>query len=190
MRNLLFKEVDGRKMVSDFLHELETQFDRYVHLKERLDTKANNMIMMAGTIAVLFMGFGAFLLSDVKFTLNYGFPIIASGALIVELILTMITIKCALDSYRLREYIHPISFRVFYAGDELDPDVVEQFQNASDQEIEEHFINQYLTSMRSYQIQNTEQTGGINTAQRAFVGAVVMIPIFTVFILLTKFISV
>ncbi len=174
----------------NFLPELRNQFDRYVQLKERLDTKANNMIAMAGTIAVLFMGFGAFLLSYVEFTSNYGFPIIASGALIIEVILTMITVKCALDSYKLREYIHPISFRTFYDGELPKSDVVEQFKDASDQEIEEHFINSYLTCIRSYQVQNDEQTSGINTAQRAFVGAVVMIPIFAVFILLTKFLSV
>jgi len=174
----------------NFLPELRNQFERYVQLKERLDTKANNMIAMAGTIAVLFMGFGAFLLSDVEITSNYGFPIIAAGALVVEVILTMITIKCALDSYKLREYTHPITFQAFYDGEQPIPDVVNQFKDASDQEIEEHFINSYLTCIRSYQIQNVEQTSGINTAQRTFVGAVVMIPIFAVFILLTKFLSV
>jgi len=178
-------------MESDFLQELKTQFDRYVQLKERLDTKANNMIMMAGTIAVLFMGFGALLLSDVKFASNYGFPIIASGALVVEVILTMITIKCALDSYKLREYDHPISFQTFYRGkqNKQKDDVIDLFRNATDDEIEEHFITEYLKCIRSYEIQNDEQTNGINTSQKAFVGAVIMIPIFAVFILLTKFLS-
>ena len=179
-------------MVSDFLQELKIQFDRYVQLKERLDTKANNMIMMAGTIAVLFMGFGAFLLSDVEFTSNYGFPIIASGALVVEVILTMITIKCALDSYKLRTYIHPISFRTFFRGNQKKQkdDVINLFRTGTDDELEKHFITEYLNCIRSYQMQNDEQTHGINVAQRAFLGAIVMIPIFSVFILLSKFLSI
>jgi len=132
------------------------------------------------------------LLSDVKFTSNYGFPIIASVALVVELILTIITIKCALDSYKLRVYIHPISFSTFFRGNQKKQkdDVINLFRTATDDELEKHFITEYLNGIRSYQIQNNEQTHGINVAQRAFLVAVIMIPIFSVFILLTKFLSV
>ena len=173
-----------------FVDELKIQFDRYVELKERLDNKANNMITMAGTIAILFMGFGAFLLSDVDFKTNFGFPIIAAGALMVEVILTVITIKCALDSYKLREYEQPIVYTPFYDDNGQKQDVVDLFTNATEDELREHFTKEYLNCIKSYQQQNEEQTGGINTAQKTFVIAVAMIPIFAIFIILTKFLSV
>ncbi len=174
---------------SDFLLELKDQFERYIHLKERLDNKANNMIAMSGTIAVIFMGFGAFLFSDIIFTKNYFLPIITILVFMSEVILTFFTIKFALDSYKLRTYNHPISFKAFYEKDSLEESVVQQFRDADSSEINEHFIKEYLESIKSYEEQNDHQTRGINKAQICFVGSIVMISVFAFFIILSKFFS-
>lgn len=172
-----------------FLTELKDQFNRNIELKERLDTKANNMIGMSGTIATLFMGFGVFLISDIVFTKNVILPIFASVILIAEVLLTVCTIKHALDSYKLREYVHPIIFEPFYNGNEIRDDVLNQFQSATDSQIKEHFAKEYLKGIKSYQEQNEQQTHGINISQKMFVLAVVMIPIFSIIIILAKFFS-
>jgi len=173
----------------DFLEELRLQFERYIQLKDRLDTKANNMITMSGTIATLFMGFGIFLLENIDFTENLILVIIASLALMAEVILTGLTIKYSLDSYKLRSYFHPIGYGAFYQNQdtEINRAVIDQFKNATRDEIDDHFIEEYLKGIKSYQEQNDKQTKGINCAQKTFIWAIVMIPIFSFLVMLGKF---
>lgn len=191
IRNLLFKETN-RRLLSDveFLSELKSQLERFIQLKDRLDNKANNMIMMSGTIAVIFMGFGAFLLSNVLFTKNLIFPIITVIVFMAEVILTFFTIKYAINSYKLREYKHPLSAKTFYDDENLDYDIVDKFRTAENSELHTHFIDEYLIAINSYESQNKEQVKGINNAQKTFTGSIITIPIFAFFIIMAKFFSI
>ncbi len=149
------------------------------------------MIAMSGTIAVIFMGFGAFILSNTIFTKNFVYPLIATIVFMAEIILTFFTIKFALESYRLRNYYHPISFKVFFNDKKKDPDskTMGLFINANTNEINEHFVEEYLKSIKSYEEQNKNQTKGINNAQISFMGSIIAIPIFGFVIILSKFLS-
>ncbi len=173
-----------------FLSELKFQFERFIQIKERLDTKANNMIMMAGTIMVIFMGFGAYLLSNVVFIHHLIFPSISVLIFMAEIILTLFTIKYALNSYKLRIYHHPISFEIFFINNQINLDIVDQFKNSKQSEMNEHFIEEYLKSIKSYEQQNDLQTSGINHAQICFLGSIIMVPTFAFFIILSRFFSV
>lgn len=176
-------------MVSEFVEELRLQFERYVQVKNRLDTKANNIIAMSGTIATLFMGFGVFLLQNVDFQTYSKISEFASFSLILEIILTVLTIVFAFTSYRLREYTHPISFEKFFKQDKKEPDPtkVKQFQDADSDQINEWAIDNYLKSIKSYEEQNNEQTKWIDYARFTFTGAIIIIPIFAFLIILTKY---
>ncbi len=173
-----------------FLSELKSQFERRIQLKERLDTKANNMIMMAGTITVIFMGFGIYALSNLVFKQQLIFPFISILIFMAEIILMFFTVKFALNSYKLRNYRHPISFKVFFNNNQINSEIVEQFRNSGQSEMNEHFIEEYLKSIKSYEQQNNLQTKGINHAQTCFLGLIITIPVFTIFIILSRFFSV
>ena len=173
----------------DFLKEVKLQFQINIEMKNRLDTKANNMIAMAGTIAPIFMGFGIFLLTQIDLSQNILFASIGIGALLGEIVMTTLTIKTALNSYRLRSYYHPIIASQFFVqdSDQLRPELMQALSETTKEEYTEILIEEYLKSARSYQIQNRTQTVGINWAQFNFAITITMIPIFTACILLTKF---
>lgn len=172
----------------EFLEDLKLQLNRFIDLKDRLDNKANNRISMSGIVATLFMGFGIFLLSEVTIQNNILFGMISIGALVTEVILTTITIKFSLDSYTLRNYYHPITFNPFFTNDnELDNETIETFEQSSVENYYHLMIEEHLRAIQSYQVQNRQQTIGINHAQLTFLWSVLMIPVFATSVLLTFF---
>lgn len=173
----------------EFTQELKSTFERMIQLKERLDTKANNMITMSGTIATLFMGFGIFLLSNIGLTNNWTLGLSASLLIIAEIFLTFCTIRSSLDSYKLRNYVHPITSQRFFKENEIEPDKdeYELFENANSDDVNHHLVREYLKSIRSYEVQNREQTIGINRAQKTFLWSLVMIPIFSILVIAMMF---
>ncbi len=175
-----------------FIKELRIQFDRFVQHKERLDNKANNMIAISGTIATLFMGFGALLLSDVIITKNNELLVFFTAlCLMLEVSLTVFTIRFALDSYKLRSYHHPIGHKAFYDSSlgEWNHNAIAEYVELSEDDFDFNITLEYLEGIKSYEIQNDLQVKGINYAQRTLVTTVIIIPIFTILILLVKFSS-
>ena len=94
-----------------------------------------------------------------------------------------------LGSSKLREYYHPIGYKVFYneQTQKIDEPILEKFKTASKEEIHDHFIREYLEGIKSYQEKNREQSKELENAQKTFMLSIVMIPIFSVFIILGKF---
>ena len=78
-----------------------------------LDSKASSTISMAGTIATLFMGFGSFLLTRIEPS-KYDILIPASVILMIEVILSTITIKYSMDSYKLQNYKYVMGAEHFF----------------------------------------------------------------------------
>lgn len=175
----------------ELLTELQSQLERVIQIKDRLDTKANNMITISGIVATVFMGFGTFLLSNVDLTKHLCIAILAGLSLFAEIILTVFTIKYSLESYKLRNYYLPLGYQAFFDEntDEINYDVIKQFNESSKEDFDQHFIDEYLRSIKSYQVQNHDQTVGINKAQRTMIGTIVAIPVFAFFIVLLKFLS-
>lgn len=167
--------------------ELELQLERMIQLKNRLDSKANNMISMIGTIATLFMGFGIFLLSDVMITVqNIVFFTASATVLVIEVLFTVLTIRYALNSYRLREYYHPFSYKNFQTNGDFDFSKVERLNNMTNPTFIENMIYNYSESIKSYEEQTKLQFKGINDAQITFKVALGAIPVFTVLMILAK----
>jgi hypothetical protein len=176
-------------MVSkEFVEELRAQFERYVQLKDRLDTKANNIIMMSATVATFFAGLGGFLLEHIDHKTYPNHVLIDSILLILQISLTCITIICAFMSYRIRTYVHPISYEAFYKRDgSTNDEVIKQFENSTDDEINDHFVMEYIKSIRSYEEQNNSQSGWVDHARWTFIASIGIIPFFLYILLLTKF---
>jgi len=164
---------------TEFLEELKLQFERLIHSKERLDNKANNMIAMTGTITTLFMGFGIFLLQNVSFSDDPILLSIAAFVLIIEIIFTFLTIRYSLKSYKLREYTHPVSTKVFYKDDELNEENVQLFKDKESDKINEFYVNEYLKCIKSYEIENELKTHGIDSAEKTFLISIILVPIFS-----------
>jgi len=177
-------------VVHEFVEELKAQLDRHVQIKERLDSKANNIIMMSGTVATLFMGFGIFLLEHVNLSEHPRLTPLASGALVVEVISTAITIILAFHSYRGREYEHPIVYEAFYDSnrDSFDTVTTSQYTSADRDGIDEAFVRNYLICIRSWEDQNHNQSRDIDRSRIFFMISIFMIPVFSIAVILTKFI--
>lgn len=174
---------------ADLLREIRIQYDRIHQIKDSLRTKANNTIMMSGTITPLLIGFGIFLLQDVE-SANYGYVIAAILALMAEVILTTFTIKYSLNAYRTKEYYYPVSYGPFYLADgNFNEDVIQQFIDSTDDEFNEHFIREYLIGIRQNQNTLSDVTNKIDTAQKLFLLLVGTLPFFALMIILAKFIN-
>jgi hypothetical protein len=171
--------------------ELELQLERFIQLKDRLDNKANNMIAMSGTIATLFMGFGAFLLSNVIISqTNLLFVTASAITLMIEVTFTILTIRHALNSYKLRNYYHPFGSRILYDNNgNFDLQRAQEFINMQEPNMVENLVYNYSEAVKSYSEQNDMQTSGINNAQKTFKIALVAIPIFTFLIVLIKYLD-
>lgn len=176
-------------MVSDqFIEELRLQCERNIQIKERLDNKTNNIIAIAGTIATLFMGFGLFLLEHVDYVKYHDIVLVASIVLIIEVILTAITVICSVYAYSLKTYTQPINYAKIYEISKGNPDdVIAEFTSADDDTIKEAFVTNYIESIKSYEEQNNQKTKGIDVAQITLFLSICMIPIFSFFVILPKF---
>ena len=173
---------------ADFLRELRLQYDRIHQIKDSLRTKANNTIMMSGTITPLLIGFGIFLLRDIE-PQNFVFLIFAILALMAEIILTTIIIRYSLNAYRAREYYYPISYEPFYDNENLREDVIQLFIDSNDEEFNRLYINEYLTGIRQNQRTLTDISNKIDVAQKYFLALVGTIPFFVLMLILAKFIT-
>ena len=61
------------------------------------------------------------------------------------------------------------------------------FKDADPDKINEFFVDEYLKCIRSYEIENDQQTKGINSAQKTFLISVVLIPIFSFLVISAHF---
>ena len=112
----------------------------------------------------------------------------SSLLIISEVLLTFCTIRFSLDSYKLRNYHHPILSEIFFNNNDLEPnDISKIFEDSNSEEINHHFVIEYLKSIKSYEEQNRDQTTGINTAQKTFIWSLALIPIFSILVISMAF---
>ena len=172
----------------EFVAELKDAYTKELDIKSKLDTKSNSMISMSGTIATLFMGFGAFLIKDIP-TSKLEIIIPATIILMAEVILTTLTIRYSIAAYKLREYYYPLTHDKFIdKEDKYNVEMIETFQNATKKEFNEHLIKEYLKGIKSNVIQNNDKSNKINIAQKFFLIALSLIPVFSLLIISSKFV--
>ena len=173
-----------------FYKELQIQFDRLMQVKERLDGKINSTITTSGIITTLFMGFGIFLIRDIV-PPNFLFLIPAIIVLILEISLTAIAIKFAVEGYRLKAYYYPITSSQFqrnYA--EFDEDLIKKYLNADVDKLTFSLTKSYLKCIRDNKKANAEKVKKIDRAQDLLIVAISLIPIFAGLVISAKFVMV
>ena len=100
------------------------------------------------------------------------------------------TIRHALLSYKLREYYHPLSHRVFYdESGNFDLTRIDNMLKRHNLNMEENFVFNYSESLKSYEEQYTDQVRGIYRAQETFKIALAAIPVFAFLMIVIKFMS-
>ena len=67
-------------------------------------------------------------------------------------------------------------------------EMIETFQNATKKEFNVHLIKEYLKGIKSNVIQNNDKTNKINIAQKFFLIALSLIPVFSLLIISSKFV--
>lgn len=174
--NITSNNISSEKALEEFLEEVRLQFARKVEVKEKLDAKANNLITMAGAVTTLFLAFGAFILKELNVTnpviLGFGLLI-----LVLEVVITIIGIWRAISAYRLRSFEYPMHENAFINENtgELDPNKIDNFVTVSKQEFQLHMINEYLESMKTNSVHNSEKADLINQAYILYLISLIMI---------------
>jgi hypothetical protein len=171
----------------EFFQEIREAYTKEHEIRSNLDDKANNMMSVSGTIATLFMGFGSFLLQNIPMT-KLVIVVPAFIILMIEIILTTITIRYSMNAFKIRGYYYPVTYNAFFKNGKYDPMVVKLFITAEKDSFYQHFIGEYLTGIRTNVAHNLDKSKKIGFAQRLFLFALAMIPIFAFVIIISKFV--
>ena len=172
----------------EFVAELRGAYTKELEIKSKLDTKSNSMISMAGTIAALFMGFGSFLIKDIPVS-KLEIIIPATLILMTEIILTTLTIRYSIAAYRLREYYYPVTHTKFFdSNGKYNQDLIERFKTSTKEDFNQLLIEEYLESIKRNVTENNDKSKKINYAQKFFLLALAIVPIFSFIIILSKFV--
>jgi hypothetical protein len=179
--------------ITEFLDELKSQFTRTIDVKDSLDSKANNLITMAGAVATLFLGFGTFLIGQ----LQISDPIILGFALtflMLEVVITIVGIWRAIGGYKLRDYYYPIVSEAFIHKEgemkgKLNFDIINLFLNASQRELALHLIKTYMQYLRTNELANEEKAKLIEEAHWLYLIALIMIAPFALTIVIAILVS-
>lgn len=171
--------VDKPQSSEIFLQELKDQLQRNVGIKNGLDSKASRLIATAGTISVIFVGFGSFVITGIKPSEDV-WTMLSAAVLIFEVAITVIAIMLASHAYKTREYIQPIVYYNLFdhKNNEINGEAVRQFKTADPDDLYEHFTHEYILAIKSYQENIVLQTKDIEHAQRVFYAALISIPFF------------
>ena len=90
---------------------LKNRYEQEFQRKETLDSKANNMMTIASTVATLYSGFGVALVTQLfKIALQLSTPVIL---LLIGIVILLGSIFLSTRAYMLREYEYAFNFKSF-----------------------------------------------------------------------------
>ncbi|AIF83284.1 hypothetical protein NTE_01212 [Candidatus Nitrososphaera evergladensis SR1] len=157
-----------------FREDLKAEYEKDFEIKERIDNKASNMITMAGVIAAIFTGFGAFVLKDAALNWILGASIVA---MFLELLFLIKTILSASNAYKIAEYKHVLMYSQFIQDDKFNNVEIRTWKDAERESYNSRMIKDYLDASYKNTGLNEEKIDYLKESQRAFLYAVIMIPI-------------
>lgn len=166
------KEVETAK--EDFLHELKFQYQTELELRTTLDSKANNMITVCGSIITVAIGIATFLVSKISSTYFLIPALISLGAGIVFAALAM---RSFIKSYSLRKYRFAMGDDVFFDDKtgRYKEDQAKRFINAKKQIFAEHMTKEYLESIRQNKKMNQEKADSIKDGQKGLSRSILIV---------------
>lgn len=165
----------------EFFQEIKDQYSRSIESRNNLDSKANNIITMSGTIVTLLMGFGTFILKDIK--LEYAFLHHAIFALAIGIVLMIIGIVFSVLAYRVKTKLYPVGYKVFYPDGKYNKTIVDKFRNSTEKEFYARIIEEYLASIKSNMELNSKKSKMVKISQWLFLAGISTVPILSAFLI-------
>lgn len=159
----------------EFFQELKDQYSRLLENRTNLDSKANNVITMSGTIVTLLMGFGLFIIKSIK--LEYAYLYHAIFFLISGIVLLIAGIIFSTLAYRIQPMSFPLGHKAFFTCNEYDSKKTEDFRNAEDDVFYKRMIEEYLVSIKENTEINASKAIKIKISHWLFVSGIITIPI-------------
>lgn len=158
-----------------FLQELKDQYDRQFEIKRDLETKANNIMTISGTVGTLLFGFGVFLVD--KLGSRYDFITAISVILIVGVGANVVAIAMSARAFGIRQYRFVIDPTSFYKDGKLNENEINDYRSMKKTDFYETFIWDYLKCIKhNFQI-NCHKGSLIVPSQWFFIVSVMIIPV-------------
>jgi hypothetical protein len=158
-----------------FLQELKDQYDRQFEIKRDLETKANNVMTISGTVGTLLFGFGTFLVD--KLGPRYDFITAISVVLIVGVAANIVAIAMSARAFGIRQYRFAVDPTGFFNAGGLNENEINDYRNMSKTDFYETFIWDYLKCIKHNFRINCDKASLIVPSQWFFIVSVIMIPI-------------
>lgn len=168
-------------MSNEFLSELRIQFNEVLEIKDKLDSKATNMITVAGIMAAIVMGFGSQLLENLDNDSD-SFQW-AKGLLVGQLSLTVASVIISIIAYRVKDYEFPFVRKEFLTDERkfIDSKIDEYL--TMNQETQRELIMKYIKSIKRNEIENDRKADKIGYALYILLAAIILIPVFAAIII-------
>lgn len=154
-----------------FVEELRKSYDKGWDIKNTLESKANNIMTISGTVAALLFGFGALFLKNLH--PDYAFLSGFVGLLIAGILASVAAIVLCSLSFRLQRYSVAIGPDFFVGKGNL----VSNYKNSSRDKFNDTMIETYLQSMEKNNAQNQNKVKFLTIAHWLFVASMIVIPI-------------
>lgn len=167
---------------------LKSEYDKDFELKERLDKKASNMVTMAGVVAAIFTSFSGFVLNEAEAP-NAWLLGISITALLIELALLVKTMHASIMAIKIAKYTHVLIWSKFVHNDKLNYAEISKWKQASKTEFNRQIIEDYIDASRKNTQLNEDKAKWLTEAQKAFLYAMILIPIAAVLAIVTRFAS-
>jgi hypothetical protein len=165
------------------LEEVKQQYNNEFARKGTLETKANNMITIAGTIATLLFGFGTFLID--KLGSKYGLILPISLALAVGIVLIIISMIFSIWVSRIQRYKYVITPLYFYSAEGFNEAKINRFIHFQEEEFCSVMIKNYLRcNERNFRI-NSSNAKTLKYSQICFLFGLISIPVIVFILLIT-----
>lgn len=176
MTNKEKDETGQEKEVNElFVTELKMQYNIELDNKKNLETKANGIISISGTVAALLFGFGTFLINKLGPSYDYfSFVVIM---LMLSISSVVVSIVLSIAASRIQEYYVAMDHTPFYQNNEIKIEVLQQFCDANKNTFNHHMAKTYLTCIEHNAHINEKKATYILISQIIFFCGVVLLPI-------------
>lgn len=167
---------DSRKQILNdkFLEELKLQYNKELEAKDSLETKANSIITISGTIATFLFGFGLFMIEKLGST--YSFIHLISVLLAIGLSGIILAIILSAWSYRTDTYRYAMIHKVFYKSEVLDEENVRRYENAPSDVFFDTMVRAYLRCNKQNSQNNASKAARIGSSLWFFILGIATIP--------------
>jgi hypothetical protein len=167
-----------------FLEELKQQYLKEFEVTTNLDSKANNIITISGTIATFLFGFGLFMIE--KLNSQYQLITILTSLLAVSISAIIISIILSLISFPKGRYRYAMRHTAFYNSERFNEENIKKYKNAPTDIFYDTMIRAYLRCNKHNMEINIRKAQLIGMSLNFFMIGILTVPVI-IGILLSSF---